>query len=156
MLGRAHPDTTVVADFDAGLGGLVFLDPDVGVDLVLVVAEPYAKSLDTAARAVRLARAKGHGTVVVVANRCDGPDDEARVRAAFPGTEVVVVPDDPAIAAADRAGVAALDSDPDAPGVRALLALGAGLAKTQDRADPADPAAPAAPAAPGPAGSSCW
>ncbi|MDQ6928769.1 MAG: hypothetical protein M3159_08950, partial [Actinomycetota bacterium] len=45
------------------------------------------------------------------------------VRAAFPGCEVVPVPDDPKIVEADRKGVAPIDLAPDAPAVVALIAL---------------------------------
>jgi hypothetical protein len=50
-------------------------------------------------------------------------EDLARVRAAFPGLEVVMVPDEPAIVAAERLGSAPLDAAPDSAGVRALVAL---------------------------------
>ena len=50
-------------------------------------------------------------------------EDEARVRAALPGLDPVLVPDDPAIADAERRGLAPLDAAPDAPGVRALVGL---------------------------------
>jgi MinD-like ATPase involved in chromosome partitioning or flagellar assembly len=60
---------------------------------------------------------------VVVASRIRNDDDLAMVTKAFPDLEVVAIPDDPAIVAADRDGVAPLDSAPDAPGVQALIRL---------------------------------
>jgi hypothetical protein len=51
------------------------------------------------------------------------------VRAAFPGSELVLVPDDPAIVDAERAGRAPLDVAPDAPAVRALVELGEALVR---------------------------
>jgi hypothetical protein len=41
---------------------------------------------------------------------------------------MVVVPEEPAIALADREGRAAIDVDPDAPGVRVLIELADRLA----------------------------
>ncbi|MGI8535520.1 MAG: hypothetical protein ACR2K2_03300 [Mycobacteriales bacterium] len=64
---------------------------------------------------------------MVTANRVHDDEDAARVRAAFPGIDVVLVPDDPAIIDAERRGLAPLDAAPDAPGVRALVGLAEGL-----------------------------
>ncbi|MCA1844734.1 MAG: hypothetical protein LC792_16385 [Actinobacteria bacterium] len=115
-------DQTVVADLEAGIGTLTRL-ADRQVDVVLVVVEATPKSLEVGARAAGLAAAKGLGRVVVVANRVRHQADLDTVKAAFPGFEVVAVPDDPAIVAADRAGVAPLDASPGAPAVQALVSL---------------------------------
>ncbi len=112
----------VVADFEAGIGTLTRMGTG-DVDAVLVVVEPTPKSLEVGSRAADLAREKSLGRVVVVANRVRGEEDLARVRAAFPGHEVIVVPDDPTIVDADRAGVAPIDLAPEAPAVRALAGL---------------------------------
>lgn len=123
MLGSIETDgRTVVADFEAGIGTLTRM-PDGGVDIVLVVVEPTPKSLEVGRRAGALARDRGLGRLVIVANRVRGDADLDTVRAAFPDDEVVPVPDDPRIIEADRAGVAPLDLAPDAPAVRALVAL---------------------------------
>jgi CO dehydrogenase maturation factor len=113
---------TVIADFEAGVGTLTRLK-DGGVDIVLVVVEPTPKSLEVGRRAVALARERGLGRLIIVANRIRGDEDLTAVRAVFPGEEVVPVPDDPKIVEADRAGVAPLDLAPDAPAVRALVEL---------------------------------
>ncbi len=112
----------VVADFEAGIGTLTRMGSG-HVDAVFVVVEPTPKSLEVGSRAADLAREKSLGRVIVVANRVRGEEDLATVRATFPGHEVVVVPDDPAIVDADRAGVAPIDLTPDAPAVRALAGL---------------------------------
>lgn len=112
----------MVADFEAGIGTLTRLGTG-DVDAVLVVVEPTPKSLEVGSRAADLAREKSLGRVVVVANRIRGEEDLTKVRAAFPGREVIVVPDDPTIVDADRAGVAPIDLAPDAPAVRALAGL---------------------------------
>jgi CO dehydrogenase maturation factor len=122
LLGKlARPDRTVVADFEAGLGTVLRLDAP--VDVVVVVVEPTAKSLEVGRRAVESVTAGRLGRVVVAANRVRDDADTARVHQAFPGLETVLVPDDPAIVDAERQGVAPLDAAPDAPGVRALVGL---------------------------------
>ncbi len=111
---------TVVADFEAGIGTLSRLDA-ASVDVVLVVVEATAKSIEVASRAAGLAREKSLGRVIVVANRVG--DDGEWLRASFPDAEVVLVPEDPRIWEADRTGVAPLDRAPDSPGVSALIGL---------------------------------
>ncbi|MHB1533418.1 MAG: hypothetical protein ACYC1D_02200 [Acidimicrobiales bacterium] len=95
-----------------------------GVEAVLVVVEATPKSLEVGVRAAALAEDKSLGRVIVVANRVRGQEDLDTIRKLFPTQEMVSVPDDPAIAAADRAGVAPLDASPDAPAVRVLVSLG--------------------------------
>lgn len=127
MLGSVEfTDEVVIADFEAGVGTLTRLG-DNRVDTVLVVVEPTPKSLEVGSRAVALAREKSLGRVVVVANRIRTENELATVRDAFPGVEVVAVPDDPAIVEADRKGVAPLDHSPDAPAVKALVGLAENL-----------------------------
>ncbi len=112
----------VVADLEAGVGTLTRLG-EAGVDVVLVVVEATPKSVEVGSRAVALAADRSLGRVIVVASRVRTDDDLAMVRKAFPDHQVVAITDDPAIVAADRNGVAPLDSAPEAPGVRALAGL---------------------------------
>lgn len=121
------PDVVVIADMEAGIGTLTRLGSEV-VSAVIVVVEATPKSLEVGTRAVALATERQLGRLVVVANRVRGDEDLEVIRAAFPDVEVVVVPDDPAIVEADRLGLAPLDRSPDAPAVRALVALATGLA----------------------------
>ena len=113
----------VVADLEAGIGTLTRLGTG-GVDAVLVVVEPTSKSVEVGMRAAALAREKSVGRVIVVASRIRDDEDLVVVRSAFADHEIVTIPDDPAIVAADRKGVAPLDLAPDAPAVRALAELG--------------------------------
>lgn len=113
---------TVIADFEAGVGTLTRLGEQ-RVDLVLVVVEATPKSIEVGLRAVDLARERLLNRVIIIANRIRGEQDIATIEAAFPGVEVVAVPDDPAIREADRQGVAPIDHAPDAPAVRALVGL---------------------------------
>ena len=127
MLGQlARTDRTVVADFEAGLGTVLRMDAP--VDVVVVVVEPTAKSLEVGLRAAESVTQAGFGRIVVAANRVRDDADADRVRAAFPGAEVFLIPDEPAVVAAERQGVAPLDAAPHSPGVRALVALGDHLA----------------------------
>ncbi len=127
MLGSVDfGETTVVADFEAGIGTLTRMG-DQPVDVVLVVVEPTPKSIEVGVRASSLAREKALGRVVIVASRIRDEDDLAVVTKAFPDDELVAVPADDAIVEADRDGRAPLDAAPDAPAVRAIVALAESL-----------------------------
>lgn len=93
----------VVADFEAGIGTIMRMG-DEPLDVVVIVAEPTAKSLEAARRSADLVNQHQLGRVLVAANRLRDDDDLARVRAALPGLEVVAIPDEPAIALAERQG----------------------------------------------------
>ena len=124
LLGSAEfdPNDTVIADFEAGVGTLTRLEEQ-KVDTVLVVVEATPKSIEVGMRAAELAREKLLQRVVIIANRIRHDADLEIIRSAFPGIEVVAVPDDPKIREADRYGVAPIDHAPDAPAVRALVGL---------------------------------
>jgi len=119
-------NATVIADMEAGIGTLTRLG-DQRVDTVLVVVEPTPKSLEVGQRAAALAVEKQLGRVIVVASRVRDDADLEMVSALFSDYEVVPIPDDPAIVAADRAGVAPLDTAPDSPAVQALCQLARSL-----------------------------
>lgn len=123
MLGSvSFADQVVIADLEAGIGTMTRME-EKSVDGVLVVVEPTPRAVQVGMRAVELARQKGLATVIVVANRIRTEDDAAMIRAAFPDDEVHVVPEDEAIVRAERDGVAPLDTEPDAPAVRALVEI---------------------------------
>jgi CO dehydrogenase maturation factor len=119
----------VVADLEAGVGTLTRLG-DAGVDKVVIIVEPTPKSVEVGSRAAAIVADKSIGDVVVVASRVHSDDDLAMICKAFPDHQVVPVPDDPAIVAADRDGRAPLDTAPDAPAVQALAALASDLLAT--------------------------
>ncbi len=116
----------IIGDLEAGIGTVMRLQEG-HADVVLVVAQPTAKSLNIARRAVELTDDRG-GRVIVVANRVRNDEDLAVIREAVGDCEMVIVPDEPAIALADRDGRAAIDVDEDAPGVRVLIELADRLA----------------------------
>ena len=117
----------VICDLEAGVGTLLRLQPG-QADVVLVVANPMAKSIDVARRAVETATSEG-SRVIVVANRVRDEADVEAIRSALDGHDLVVVPDEPAIERADREGRAPIDVDAGAPGVRAILELAERLAE---------------------------
>ena len=113
--------STIVADLEAGIGTLTRLSD--GLDTIVVVVEPTSKSIEVGRRAADFVREKSLGRLVVVANRLTGDEDFERIRTAFSGYDIVPIPDDPAVAEADRQGAAPLDRTPDAPAMRALVDL---------------------------------
>ncbi len=118
-------ERTVICDLEAGLGTIVRLAPG-NADVVLVVANPTAKALEVARRAVEAAADKTE--IIVLANRVRDEADLEAIRAVIPDRELIVVPEDPTIARADRDGVAPIDLDPYSPGVKVLVALAERLA----------------------------
>lgn len=96
------------------------------VDVVLIVLEPYYRSLETAGRMAPLAQGLGIGRVYGVANKVRNARDEAAVRdyCAKHNIELVAsIPFDEAIVEADRAGVALIDYKPDAAAVAEVRQL---------------------------------
>lgn len=130
LLGElVRADRLVVADFEGGLGTVLRLAGK-PVDVMVVVVEPTGKSIEVGRRAVEAVQDDDSSRVVIVANRVRDDEDADRVRAAFPGRQPVLVPDDPAIVAAEREGRAPLDAAPDAPALRALVGLAESLLPT--------------------------
>lgn len=103
-------------------------------DTVLVVVEPYFKSLETGRRVATLAKDLGIPRVALIANKVR---DERDLQAATEFAEqndlqiACVVPFDPSFAEAERAGVAPLDHAPDSPAVAALRDLARDLMPTR-------------------------
>lgn len=119
MLGSVITDQIVIADLEAGIGTLTRLAEEV-VDAVVVVVEPTPRSLEIGARALALAGERGIGRVVVVANRIHDEADRQRIAAVFTDRDIAEIPHDPAIVAAERAGVAPIDHAPDSHAVRTV------------------------------------
>jgi len=95
-------------------------------DAVLLVTEPYYRSLETTGRLAPLARELGIPHVWAVANKLRTPRDEAAVREYCNRHEVEVlamVPFDERVTEADNQGLALLDYAPDSPAVREIARL---------------------------------
>ena len=119
------PARTVVMDLEAGLEHLSRGTPR-HVDTILLVAEPYFKSIETAARSKTLAEELGVARTVVVANKVRGASDEEAMRVFFGrvGLPLVgIVPADDRILEADRTGRAPLDHDATSPAMAAISRL---------------------------------
>ena len=120
-------DAVLVADLEAGTGTLTRLGSG-AIDVALIVVEPSPRSIDVAVRAAAAARERDAGRLIVVTNRFRPGDDLSTITQALAGVALVIVPDAPAVVAADRQGVAPLDLAPDAPAVQALRSLADRLA----------------------------
>ena len=96
------------------------------VEAMLVVTEPYFRSLETMGRIVPLAQELGIAHIWAVANKVRSPRDEEILRSYCEerGIEIgVVVPFDEAIQEADREGRALIDHEPAAPAVSAIESI---------------------------------
>lgn len=96
------------------------------VDTLLLVAEPYYRSLETARRMGELAAELPIRQVAVVANKLRSPDDLAAMEEFFANHNMVVqgrVPWSDAVLDADKAGTPLIDYDPDGPVVAAVADL---------------------------------
>ena len=92
-------------------------------DALLVVLEPYYRSMETAGRIVPLARGLGIGRVFGVANKLRGPQDEQAVEDYCHKHDlplVAKIPFDESVVEADRAGRAVIDYDVTSPVVEEL------------------------------------
>lgn len=125
MLGELErkPDRVVVSDFQAGVVDVSRFG-DAQIDVLIALAEPLKRSAETGRRLLELAEANGVPHRLLVANRVADAEDLAAVRR-FSGDREpdLVIPEDEAVAEADRRGVAPLDLAADSPVVRAVDAL---------------------------------
>ena len=106
-------------------------------DAMLIVVEPYYKSLETGRRMALLGKDLGLGRVALVANKMRDERDHAAVAefAAANGLEVAAaIPFDERMPEAERAGVAPLDHAPDAAAVAAIGELARGMVSGDGRA----------------------
>jgi CO dehydrogenase maturation factor len=131
---------TTIVDLEAGLEHLS-RGTARHVETLLIVGEPYFKSLETASRSFALAKELGIGQIRMVANKVRTPRDEDSVReyAARHGLPIAtVVPYDDAVVAADERGMALIEYGPSAPSVAAIRGLAEDLLTSSGA--PADPA----------------
>lgn len=110
------------------------------VDALLVVTEPYYRSLETAGRVVPLALELGVPAVWVVANKIrDERDKDAILQyGAGHGFDLIgAIPFDAGVGEADLLGRAAIDHAPDSPAVAAIEALADAIADRLGAMSPA-------------------
>jgi CO dehydrogenase nickel-insertion accessory protein CooC1 len=111
---------TVVHDLPAGTRQ-AFAGWAGTADVFLLVVEPSHKAMLSARRLAGLRSEVLGARLVVAANKVRSEADAAFVAGALPGADAVaLIPFDPAVAAADREGVAPIDRSPESPAIRAV------------------------------------
>lgn len=99
-------------------------------DAMLLVVEPYFKSLETGRRMAALAKDLGLEQVALIANKVRGESDLEAVREFAQRNELEVggiIPFDEAMPGAERAGSSPLDFAPDGLAVAAIEQIARGL-----------------------------
>jgi CO dehydrogenase maturation factor len=102
------------------------------VDMMLIVAEPYYRSLEAALRTYELASELAIPFIRVVANKLRTPDDRDAIEAFCRqhGMEIIGwIPHDEALIEAERRASAPYDFAPDSPGVGAIRTLSVEVAR---------------------------
>jgi CO dehydrogenase maturation factor len=126
LLAYADSGGEVVVDMEAGLEHLS-RGTTRHVDVLLAVAEPYFRSLETARRVYDLARELGIEEVRLVANKVRDATESEAIRAFAARHDLRVaaeIPFDEAVLRADLAGRPLLEvGGPDAPAVREIHRL---------------------------------
>lgn len=127
----ANSEEHVILDMEAGVEHLS-RGTTRNMDTLLVIAEPYYKSLETAARVYRLGQELGIRRVVIVANKVrNGDGDSMRAFAERQSLPVFLeVPHDESVAEADRLGVAPIDHDASCPFLQRMESLAGRLAES--------------------------
>ncbi|MDP8942764.1 MAG: hypothetical protein M3N16_01375 [Actinomycetota bacterium] len=116
------PGEVCVIDIEASLEHFA-QNKAIHADTMLIVVEPYFRSLESGRRMIGLARQLDPDRLALVANKVRGEDDLAPVRelATGHGLELAAaVPYDERLLDAERADSAPLDFDPAAPAVAAI------------------------------------
>ncbi len=114
-----------VTDMEAGLEHLKRGTPR-HADVMLMVVEPYYKSLETAVRVAALASELGIPRVYAVANKIRGADDEIVIKEVCDrqGLKLIgSVPYDEVVVEAQRSGAAPMDIDGNSPAVRCIAQI---------------------------------
>lgn len=127
LVGGAERPTIV--DIEAGLEHLS-RGTARGVDTLLVIVEPYFKSMEMAARTGELGRELGIGKVFGIANKVSNAEEEKDLRdfCTARGLEILgVVPQDEMVRAAERRGVGPLDIGPSGPAIDSIGSIARAL-----------------------------
>lgn len=116
-------DEMVLLDMYAGVEHLGRATAD-AVDAMLIVVEPTARSLATAAQIGRLAQDIKLANLFIVGSKVGSEDDRQFISGNTPGLEVLgFVPDDPRVREADRRGKNLHDIAPDLASVAREIVL---------------------------------
>lgn len=124
----------LIADMEAGLGTITRM-AEGSLDVAILVTEPTPKAIEVIRRAAELIVERKIATrIVILANKARDNEDLQRVRSALQhiiaaeGIEVVVIPEDMDVLAADAQGVSPIDLAPASPAVEALAGVAQRLA----------------------------
>jgi CO dehydrogenase maturation factor len=125
-----------VTDMEAGLEHLR-RGTAKNVDLMLIVVEPYYRSLEAGARTAELAEELGIPHIYAVANTVRNKDDQAAIESycSKHGMRLLgTVPLDEAFVEAERAGQAPIDYAPHSPGLEAIRELASRIGELESAA----------------------
>lgn len=125
-------DDVAILDMEAGIEHLGRGTAE-SVDAFIVVVEPGARSVQTARQVQALAADIGVREVLMVGNKVRDDADEAFLRGALPGAQLLgILPDSDAVRQADRDGRSAWGADPEF--TEALRGIAAALVHRTDQA----------------------
>jgi CO dehydrogenase maturation factor len=128
-LPRGRSDDVTIVDMEASLEHLSRGTVQ-NVDVLLVITEPYFRSLETTGRIVPLARELGLQQVFVIGNKTRTPADEDALRAFCARRDyqmIGIIPFDAAVTDADARGQALIDVAPGTSAVKAIEELASRL-----------------------------
>ena len=111
-----------ITDMEAGLEHLK-RGTARNVDVMLVVMEPYFRSMEAAGRTFSLARELEIPHLYAVANKVRNPDDQAAIKQFCLKHDMAMIgtiPEEPQFTEAERNGVAPIDYAPHCPGAQAI------------------------------------
>ena len=121
----AYGDGVTLADMEAGIEHLSRATVS-DVDLLLVVVEPFYKSIYTAQKVIEMARELGIGRIVAVANKIRNDEDRTAITRAVAKWDVPIiaeVPFDEELREAEQNQQAPMDVAADSAAVKAIRAL---------------------------------
>ena len=123
-----------ITDMEAGLEHLR-RGTAKNVDLMLIVVEPYYRSLEAGARTAELAAELAIPHIYAVANKVRNNDDQAAIETfcAKHGMRLLgAVPLDEAFVEAERSGLAPIDHAPHSPGLEAIRELAGSIGQLEN------------------------
>ena len=119
-MASAAEDGVCIVDTDATVEQFLRIAV-IRADAVLVVVEPYFKSLETGRRMARLGKLQGYERVALLANKVRDEHEDVNAFAAEHGLEVAgLIPFDDRLPQSEWAQQAPLDFDPHSPAVAAI------------------------------------
>lgn len=129
-----RPGRVLIADMEAGLGTIGRMREG-SLDVAILVTEPTPKAIEVVRRAAEMVVEHKIATrTIILANKVRDESDIERISSVMlavkglDGVEVIVVPEDLDVLAADAQGVSPIDHAPASPAVEAVAAMAERLA----------------------------